>query len=137
VATVRPLFTVAPEFKKVAPVVVRVLLTEVGRDKITCAVLIVFPPQLNVPKPLCARLPSTFTVERKMLDGMAAGAAGGGYIAPFTELRLILAVLMLMVLILLVLTPPLKVARPFAVNVLVAIAGPLNCALPPLTTRPA
>jgi hypothetical protein len=68
-ATVRPLLTVAPAFKKAAPVVVRVLLTAVGRAKTTCVGDIVFPPQLKVPLPLCVRLPFTFTVERKMLDG--------------------------------------------------------------------
>ena len=69
-ATVRPALTVAPAFKKAPPVVVKVLLTDVGLAKTTCVGDIVFPPQLNVPLPLCVRLPSTFTVERKMLDGI-------------------------------------------------------------------
>ena len=61
---------VAPAFKKAAPVVVRVLLTDVGRAKTTCVGDMVFPPQFKVPLPLCVRLPFTFTVEKKILLGI-------------------------------------------------------------------
>jgi hypothetical protein len=126
-----------------------------------------------VPVPDCVKLPFTVTVERAIVD-VIPPPPGGGYIAPFTVLTLILAVLMLLVLrvfvaIFVVFKPPLRVASPdvtfnpevtfkpalmfvatlftfnppfrvvraFAESVLVATAGPLNCAVPPFTTRPA
>ena len=87
-------------------------------------------------EPMFVRPPLKVIVDAFRVEGMPP-LPPGGYGAPFTELTLIFAVLIFTLLILLALTPPLKVARPFAVNVLVATAGPLNCAVPPLTTRPA
>jgi hypothetical protein len=112
-------------------------------------------------------------VEAARVEGIPP-PPGGGYIAPFTVLTLILAVLMLLVLrvfvaIFVVFKPPLRVVSPdvtfnpdvtfkpalifvatlftfnppfrvvraFAESVFVATAGPLNCAVPPFTTRPA
>ena len=69
-ATVRPLFTVAPAFRKAAKLVVRVLLIAVGLFRMTCVPDILFPPQVNVPAPMLDRFPLTVAVDRATVEVM-------------------------------------------------------------------
>jgi hypothetical protein len=76
-ATFRPLLIVAPAFKKVPALVVKVLLTDVALLRTTCVGDIVFPPQLNVPVPDSVKLPLMVAVEMASVDGMPALPGGG------------------------------------------------------------
>lgn len=70
-------FTVAPPFKNVPLVVVRVLLKDVGTLKIACTGLIVFPPQPNVAAPMLDRFPLTVAVDRATVEVMPPPPGGG------------------------------------------------------------
>jgi hypothetical protein len=83
-------FTVAPPFKNVPLVVVRVLLKDVGTLKIAWTGLIVFAPQLSVPAPTLDRFPLTVAVERATVEVMPVPPPGGSPLMLLT-VRLLIA----------------------------------------------
>lgn len=99
------------------PTVMPPLTIDIPPDTIRDPFVIVWPP-------------FTVSVDALRVEGIPAG---GGYVAPFTVVRLMFVVLMLMVLMKDALAPPLRVVSPLTDNVLVAVTGELNCATPPLT----
>jgi len=76
-------------------------------------------------EPMFVRPPLKVIVDAFRVEGIPP-LPPGGYGALLMVFTFMLLVLMLMVLISLARSPPLKVARPFAENVFVAMVGPLN-----------
>jgi hypothetical protein len=84
--------TTRPPTANVCPNTVKELFNVAGFCIVT------FPPLTTRPPFVIVCPPFTVTVERKMVEGMVPPPPPGGYTAPFTELTLMLPVLMLMVL---------------------------------------